>query len=411
MGTETPAEGGDNKTAIKNEGGAAAGNQRRGNQNQFNRRFVKKEKFLGADPDLQGFVFESAGNRAQQITNFTTVDTRIKALIGQNCDPFVLESIEKMEETLPKEPEMPAVTDETKRKMEEMKFKSKFDRWLTRTEKIEKELKQVYSKYFGQCDEDMKSTLAEDVKFDTANKEKDVISLRKILQSVNFSYRSSEEPIKTMWQAKVDFIKLRQQKHQSVQEYYEKFMALKEVNDTLNINVYDDPGLVDIIARIKRKDGDNLNDDQRNLFLEIGRERMMGMHLLMGSDRNRFGGAIEEFEHAYLMDKRNNYPKTLHDSYTLLKGWKKGINKQNYPNKVGVSFNTVGDDDGTALATDGERYSGPACKRCGRPNHPTEKCFANRHANGNLLHIEGAVEEEWEEFDDEVSHTNPVINY
>ena len=114
MGTETPAEGGDNKTAIKNKGGAAAGNQRRGNQNQFNRRFVKKEKFLGADPDLQGFVFESAGNRAQQITNFTTVDTRIKALIGQNCDPFVLESIEKMEESLPKEPEMPVVTDKTK---------------------------------------------------------------------------------------------------------------------------------------------------------------------------------------------------------------------------------------------------------------------------------------------------------
>ena len=58
-------------------------------------------------------------------SNFTTVDTHIKALIGQNCDPFVLESIEKMEETLPKEPEMPVVTDETKKKMEEMKFKSK----------------------------------------------------------------------------------------------------------------------------------------------------------------------------------------------------------------------------------------------------------------------------------------------
>mmetsp|Transcript_10069 Transcript_10069/g.15427 ORF Transcript_10069/g.15427 Transcript_10069/m.15427 type:complete len:109 (-) Transcript_10069:78-404(-) len=103
MGTETPA--------IKNEGGTAAGNQRRGNQTQFNRRFLKKEILFGADPDLQGFVFESAGNRAQQITNFATVVTRIKALTGQNFDPYVLESIEKMEETIPKEPEMATITN------------------------------------------------------------------------------------------------------------------------------------------------------------------------------------------------------------------------------------------------------------------------------------------------------------
>ena len=64
MGTETPAEGEEKKPAIKNEGGIAAGNPRRGNYNSFNKRFVKKEKFLGADPNLQGFVFEAVGNRA-----------------------------------------------------------------------------------------------------------------------------------------------------------------------------------------------------------------------------------------------------------------------------------------------------------------------------------------------------------
>ena len=87
MGTETPAEGGEKKHAIKNEGGIAAGNLRHGNYNNSNKRFVKKEKFLGADPDLQGFVFEAVGNRAQQITNFTTIDTHIKAIIGQNVIP------------------------------------------------------------------------------------------------------------------------------------------------------------------------------------------------------------------------------------------------------------------------------------------------------------------------------------
>ena len=151
MGTETPAEGGEKKHAIKNEGGIAAGNLRRGNYNNSNKQFVKKEKFLGADPDLQGFVFEAVGNRAQQITNFITLNTRIKAIIGQTCDPYVLESIEKIKTTLPDEPACEETTDDAKKRIAEMKFKSKFDRWLTRTEKIKKEVKQVYSKYFGQC--------------------------------------------------------------------------------------------------------------------------------------------------------------------------------------------------------------------------------------------------------------------
>ena len=102
MGTEAPAGGGDNKPEIKSEKDGAGGKNRRGGNNNHPR-FPKKEKFLGADPDLQGFVFESS-SRGQQITNFVTVDTRIKSLIGQGCDPFVLESIEKMQATLPDEP-------------------------------------------------------------------------------------------------------------------------------------------------------------------------------------------------------------------------------------------------------------------------------------------------------------------
>ena len=75
-----------------------------------------------------------------------------------------------------------------------------------------------------------------------ANEDKDLIKLYKILQNVNFSYKSSQEPILTMWNAKRDFINLRQEKHQSVQEYCECFIALRDVNKTLNNNIHDDLG-------------------------------------------------------------------------------------------------------------------------------------------------------------------------
>ena len=84
----------------------------------------------------------------------------------------MLESIEKMTATLPDEPTFKSETDDAKKRISEMKFKRKFDRWLTCTEKIEKELKQVYSKYFGQCNEDTKAMLAKDASFDKAKKKR-----------------------------------------------------------------------------------------------------------------------------------------------------------------------------------------------------------------------------------------------
>ena len=193
--------------------------------------------------------------------------------------------------------------------------------------------------------------------------------------------------------------------------FVDSYVALKEVTETLNVNIYDDPGLIKVIVRAKGKELNGLNDDQKLKYAKIGCGRMMGMHLLMGADHDRFKSAIKEFEHAYLMDKRNNYPKTLHDCYTLLKGWKKGNNHQQNPNRVGVSFNTIGEDNnGTMLATKGNTYSGTPCAQYGRTNHPIDKCFAKRHVNGDLLHIEVGVGDEWEESEDDVSIINPRVN-
>ncbi|KAL7487947.1 hypothetical protein ACHAW6_013525 [Cyclotella cf. meneghiniana] len=107
----------------------------------------------------------------------------------------------------------------------------------------------------------------------------------------------------------------------------------------------------------------------------------------------------------YLMNKRDVYPKTLHDAYTLIKGWSKGQNNPQNPNKVGVAFtNLGGDEDGVVLNTNKKRNecNGPPCTRCGRDNHAEANCKAKFHANGTVLHIE-AIEEAAECNEGEVS--------
>jgi hypothetical protein len=172
MGTDTPAGGREQKPVIKNEANIGNGFNRRVIKN-----FIKKKCFQAAHPDLSGFVFETGTTRTNQIADFTTADVRIWALVGQQFGPFVLESIEKMRVILPPEPTIVMETDGTVSKMEEIKYGKKYDRWLTCTERVEKELKLVYSIYYGQCDKVIKSSLAEDFTFKQTNEEKDLIKL------------------------------------------------------------------------------------------------------------------------------------------------------------------------------------------------------------------------------------------
>lgn len=57
-----------------------------------------------------------------------------------------------------------------------------------------------------------------------------------------------------MWKAKFDFIHIRQQHGQSVSKYYKRFVAMMDVNETLNTNIHDDQGFAAIVAREKGKD-------------------------------------------------------------------------------------------------------------------------------------------------------------
>jgi hypothetical protein len=57
-------------------------------------------------------------------------------------------------------------------KIEEMKFKSKHDKYLNQIHKVEMQLKQTYAKYYGQIDEEMKGSLTEDPDFERTHQEK-----------------------------------------------------------------------------------------------------------------------------------------------------------------------------------------------------------------------------------------------
>lgn len=103
--------------------------------------------------------------------------------------------------------------------------------------------------------------------------------------------------------------------------------------------MHDYLGFVDMLAKENDKDPTTLTDEENTAYMEEGRDHMMAIHIFMRAVQDCFSSAIEDFEHAYLMDKKNRYPKNTHECYTLLKGWRKAGGKQYNPTGVGLSFN------------------------------------------------------------------------
>ena len=106
--------------------------------------------------------------------------------------------------------------------------------------------------------------------------------------------------IKTMWMAKSDFIKLHQQPHQSVQDYYKKFLDMMDVNDTLNNNIHQDDGLINAIAMGKGKAVGMLTTNEKVTYLNLGRKQTLAIPFMYGSDRDCLGDAMTKCNHDYL---------------------------------------------------------------------------------------------------------------
>ena len=280
-----------------------------------------------------------------------------------------------------------------------MKFKSKYGKYLTRVEITEKELKQAYSIYFGQISDEMKASLKEDPDFERAFQEKDVLALRKMLKNTNYNYKQTEEPFKTLVMATKDLMNLKQI-DSKLQDYFTKFEATRKLVDELHSSDYGSP-FIDIICRERKLDPDGLSNDDKKKIMDDGEERISAIQLLLNADRKRYGALVEKFVRAYL-GGNNRFPKTVNEAYNLLKNWNRNPDQpqQRNPNRVGVSFNTIGDE-----GSDGK----PKCARCGRDNHTIEQCVAKKHLDGTMLHTMGGLDGDiYPEVSNECAGPRPV---
>jgi hypothetical protein len=268
MGTDADGDAADGKGKQKVE------RHQRSNNHVRRRPFVagiKHIKFEGASTDLKGHVFDIMPTKTKQINEYSSTLDQIKIYIGTNMDPLVLESIEDLAaktltEPMPTEQEDGSVTPINMKKWEK-----RFQRYLSREELCDTALKKVFAIVWGQCSDAMQTRIQEDKSYSAVHKTKDGIGLIKIIKSISFNYRAHQEPIVALDAVKYELYKHIQDKHQMVQEYYDTFKNMGNVNAELGAEVGCDLGILDILAMEAGVTVESLTSDEKAKYSTRGK--------------------------------------------------------------------------------------------------------------------------------------------
>ena len=115
-----------------------------------------------------------------------------------------------------------------------------------------------------------------------------------MLKSINYNYKKSEEPIRTMYQATEDLILMKQYK-KDIQKYYEDFKTLNNVVQELNKSKHGSP-FIDIICHERGDDPVTLTPEEKVACIKEEEERMLAMQLVINADPDKYGSLIESYD-------------------------------------------------------------------------------------------------------------------
>ena len=135
-------------------------------------------------------------------------------------------------------------------------------------------------------------------------KENDVFLLRQMLLNLSVGFKSTVQPVKTLFVCLREYMTIRQHKGESNDAYHKRFKSLKSTVHEL-IGGDDEPFIYAYVSLLKMhctslglKDSTNLDPDTWGKYMALQQAKMEAMHFILGSDQDRYGGMIRDFDRA-----------------------------------------------------------------------------------------------------------------
>jgi hypothetical protein len=184
-----------------------------------------------------------------------------------------------------------------------------------------------------------------------------------------FTFQTQKYGPQAMHEAKRRFYLLRQDKHMSVQQYYETFTNMVEVIEHCGGDIGTDRSLV--TEMLGGTDRAIASEAAMTNAEKLAKDKYLACAFILGSDKTRYGKLVEDLENAFTQGD-DKFPKDMVSAYNLLVNWKQNL--QNYVRIVdgssdGAMFvtDTAGDE------TENNTFTGK-CWICKKPGHRKNQC-------------------------------------
>lgn len=353
-------------------GGKDSGSKSKGTRPRFPKTTsTGKVAFEGRCDELKGFVYDCA-NSAKAADMYTKTTREISEYIARTMkySADLVKGIETLTEPVIPEPEEPPENAST---LVKRKWEKRVDKLIEQEDRLKDTTSRAYAIVWGQCSAALREKVKAHKDYHKAHGNGSVVALLQVIKTEMFTFQTQKYMPQAMHEAKKRFYMLRQEKHTTVQQYYESFTNTVEVIEHCGGDIGIDRSLVDEMLGGRDR---SIASTEIIVDAELqAKEKYLACAFVLGADKSRYGRLIEDLENLYTQGT-DKFPKSMTDAYNLLVNWKQ--NPLNYMRVVdSVS-------DGAMFVTDGMQSSkgfAGRCWICKQTGHKKTECPMKAESN------------------------------
>jgi len=192
--------------------------------------------------------------------------------------------------------------------------------------------------------------------------------------------------------ALLNLMNLHQEKFQSIQDFREKYLAMKKVCNVLELHF----GRCEsnMRAMLKKKNVTNPTNAQLSKAMDKIEEELHAIIFMYKTDRHKYGNILDQMENN-ILQKKDPFLKTVSEASTLMEGWKgKSGNYINQYTEVNdsIAFATNGKEEKVEKLGNKNKKKEITSFKCGEKGHYLNECNKEQSDNGKTVKTSSKTE-------------------
>jgi hypothetical protein len=247
-------------------------------------------------------------------------------------------------------------------RQEELAWGKDYDMYLRKKEIYEVQKAKVFTLIYGQCDTPMKNRVDAHDDYKTADQNRNVVALLKMIKHLATEANEKKLPAKEAMYSWIELLKMRQGSSEDLTKYYKRFKSTVE-------HVERSYGPISPVAAAEK---DIEYDKAKKKTTEKVAAQMLACVFMRGADHKMYGHLMKELDNDYTLGD-SKYPDTVEDALEIMTVYyERNKNRRSTRSKIneelGLTFAQ------TNQTTKEEMMQLGLCFKCGKKGHRAFEC-------------------------------------